>query len=354
MRIGYVPYSESLNKPGDLRRFVAYARDRNIKFELANPNERYDLVVLSEAADITIWADYPYGKIVYDLIDSFLAIPKSNIKHWLREPLWYLLGRRTNLHFNPWKLVESMCRRADAVVCTTEAQKSDISQHCDNVYIVLDAHNSVVKELKTDYSAQNPFRLVWEGLPNNITQLKTIKSVLQEVATQTPLVLNIVTDLSQPRFLGRFGCVQSLDLAKEIFDEVNVYAWTEDTCSEVVRSSDLAIIPIDLSDPFSFGKPENKLLLLWRMGMPVITSATPAYARAMGAVGMNYLACLGDCQWRVALDKMIQSESLRQEAGLRGRSFAESHHGKELEFSRWDKVFLSLGFDFGKKQCLPR
>jgi glycosyltransferase involved in cell wall biosynthesis len=350
MRIGYVPYSESLSKPGDLRRFVAYARERGIKFEFANPNERYDLVVLSEAADITMWENYSQGKIVYDLIDSFLAIPKSNIKHWLREPLWYLMGRRAKLRFNPWRLVESMCRKADVVVCTTEEQKRDISHYCSNVHIVLDVHESVVKAVKKDYGAQNPFRIVWEGLPNNIAQLKTIKSVLHEISANTPLVLNLVTDLSQPRFLGRFGSIESMELAKEVFDVVNVYAWSEENCSEVVRNSDLAIIPIDLSDPFVFGKPENKLLLLWRMGIPVVASATPAYSRTFAAAGMEDLVCKKDSQWRDVLNNMIQNDLLRQEVGCRGREFAESYHSKDLELSRWDNVFLSLGFDFTKKQ----
>ena len=83
-RIGYVPYSSSLAMPGDRRRFVAYARARNLPFELARPKERYDIVVLSELADISVWCDYPYGKIVYDLIDSYLAIPRTDWKQMLQ------------------------------------------------------------------------------------------------------------------------------------------------------------------------------------------------------------------------------------------------------------------------------
>ena len=48
-----MPYSSSFIKPGDRRRFVAYARARNLAFEVADPAERYDLVVLSETADLT-------------------------------------------------------------------------------------------------------------------------------------------------------------------------------------------------------------------------------------------------------------------------------------------------------------
>src|SRR6185312_15235316 len=77
IRIGYVPYSGRFTKPGDRRRFVAYARARNLEFEVADPDKRYDLVVLSETADISVWPDYRHGKIVYDLIDSYLSVPRT-------------------------------------------------------------------------------------------------------------------------------------------------------------------------------------------------------------------------------------------------------------------------------------
>ena len=32
----------------------------------------------------------------------------------------------------------------------------------------------------------------------------------------------------------------------------------------------MAIIPIDLTDAFARGKPENKLVMLWQLGMPVL------------------------------------------------------------------------------------
>lgn len=346
-RIGYVPYTATLERPGDRRRFVAYAHARNLPFELARPEERYDLVVLSEVADISVWCDYPHGKVVYDLIDSYLAIPRSNVKQWLRGAVWYALGRHRRLRLDHWAAIQDMCRRADAVVCTTEEQREDIRHYCPNVHIVLDVHSSVIHQVKEDYRCGEPFNLVWEGLPSNITQLKQIRDVLRDINKRRPLVLNIVTDPDQPRLLGRFGRVQSLDLAHEVFDSVRLHPWDEATCSEIIRNCDLAVIPIDLSDPFVTGKPENKLLLLWRMGMPVVTSATPAYQRAMRDAGLEGLACRDQREWLIALERIIGGESLRREAGMRGRELAETRFGREVMLAQWDAVFASFGFDFG-------
>lgn len=353
-RIGYVPYSATLEKPGDRRRFVAYAHARNLTFELACPKQRYDLVVLTEVADISVWRDYPHGKVVYDLIDSYLAIPRSNVKQWLRGAVWYAIGRHRRLRLDHWATIQDMCRRADAVVCATEEQQGDIQRYCPNVHIVLDVHSSVVHKVKEDYRCGEPFNLVWEGLPSNITQLKEIRDVLRDINKRRSLVLNIVTDPDQPRLLGRLGRVQSLDLARSVFDSVRLHPWEEATCSEFIRKCDLAVIPIDLSDPFVTGKPENKLLLLWRMGMPVVTSATPAYQRAMRDAGLEGLACRDQREWLVALERLIGDESLRREAALRGRELAKTRFGKEVMLARWDAVFSSLGFSFGAKLAIRR
>ncbi|NDG40652.1 MAG: hypothetical protein EBY28_15095, partial [Betaproteobacteria bacterium] len=134
LRIGYVSYSQTLNLPGDRRRFARYAGQRGIEFELADPDKMYDIVVVSEAADISVWANYPHGKIVYDLIDSYLAIPRSNLKGRLRGLAKYISRQHRHLQLDHWRAIEKMCRRADAVICTTEEQQRDIEKFCSNVH----------------------------------------------------------------------------------------------------------------------------------------------------------------------------------------------------------------------------
>ena len=85
--------------------------------------------------------------------------------------------------------------------------------------------------------------------------------------------------------------IKSFEVAKAIFGNVVFHRWNEATFSEVVTKSDVAIIPIATGDPFTRGKPGNKLALLWRMAMPVVTSATPAYRRMQDAAELGYLAC---------------------------------------------------------------
>ena len=346
IRIGYVPYSDSFTRPGDRRRFIAYARARHLEFEVADPNERYDLVVLSETADISVWPDYQHGKIVYDLIDSYLSVPRSNPAQLLRGSAWFMLGKHRKFRPDYLSSLRQMCQRADAVVCSTVEQSQIIGQYCHNVHVVLDVHEMVIRDVKTDYSIADPIRVVWEGLPSNLPQLTQIAPVLKELGERHRLELHVVTDPARERLKGLLGEVDTRQYLAHHFSQSVFHEWDERTCSRLVSSCDIALIPIDLADPFVRGKPENKLLLLWRMGMPVIAAGTPAYRRAMTKVGTPQLACVSADEWRAAFEYLISSETVRREAATRGQVHAQTYHGPEMVLARWDQVFSSLGLNF--------
>jgi hypothetical protein len=345
-RIGYSPFSNSLTHPADLRRFVSYARARNLPFEIARPNEHYDIVVLSEIADVPAWSEYRGGKIVFDFIDSYLAIPRTDPKQLLRGLVWYANGRHSRLRLDFKGALQTMCRRADAVVCTTDEQRNDIGMCCPNVHIILDIHDNVLRSRKQNYTASTTFNLVWEGLPSNIPQLGAIGSVLREVSERRPVVLHVVTDANRPGVMPCLPRIKSARVARNIYENVVLHRWDETSLSAIVTKSDVALIPIFTGDPLTRGKPGNKLALLWRMGMPVVTSATPSYRRMQESAGLGYLACDNRLGWLSALDRLMNDEAARREAGQRGHAFAAENLQTSKLLSLWDDVFSSIGFDF--------
>ena len=342
LRFGYVPYSPSLEMPGDRRRFVHYARRRGLDFEIADPSKAYDVVVLSERADLSVWTGWTKGRIVYDLIDSYLAIPRTSVRGQLRGLAKFVSRQSRHLQIDHWKAVAGMCRRADAVVCTTQEQRGDIARYCSNVHVILDVHGSVAREVKTDFAAGPVFRLVWEGLGANVPSLELLSGVLRRIDARRPLTLVLVTDPIYHRHLGAFGTTRTEDVARRIFHRVEIHPWTEESCARIACSCDLAVIPLDADDAFARGKPENKLLLFWRMGIPTLTSSTPAYDAAMHAAGLD-LTCGSERAWEDTLERCIASEDLRREAGEKGRRFAEAHHDAASVLARWDAVFASIG-----------
>jgi glycosyltransferase involved in cell wall biosynthesis len=344
-RIGYAPYNASLRAPGDRRRFVAYAKSRRLAFELAQPGECYDLVVITTPADITYWAARQHGKIVYDLIDSYLAVDNTTFRDRFRGPYKFLTGAHRRLKWDYREAVKRMCRRATAVVCSTEEQKRDISNYCENVHVILDAHHTVTKTRKETFEAEGVFKIAWEGLPSNLPQLNVIRNALRTLNAEQAIELHVITDPIIPRFWGHFGRIETNTVAKKVFANVVCHPWEEASCAALICACDLAVIPIDLSDPFTRGKPENKLALLWKMGMPVVVSATPAYERTMSSAGLDHV-CRTEADWIRTIREMMDSKKSRRTAALKGYEHATTNYTEARIFSRWDSVFASCGFDF--------
>jgi hypothetical protein len=349
LKIGYAPLSKKFDHPGDLRRFCYFAEKRNIKFEHANPSEVYDLVVLTQNADISIWSEYQKEncKIIYDFVDSYLNVPRWNLKGLLRGSAKYIAGQSRYLRLNHWKALQAMCKRADGVACSTEEQKKSILPSCDNVHVILDFHFNLMRSTKVDYSAGKPFNLVWEGLPGNLKFVFDISEVLEELSAKYDIAFHAVTDLSYGKYMRNYCIRSTLPLANKIFKNSYVHEWKTENLASTVSSFDLAIIPIPLNKPFgldnslAIGKPENKLLLLWRMGMPTVVSATPAYQRVMDQCGLP-MTCRTQDEWFNTLEKYMNDETLRREAGQNGKFFVENNYSEDILLSKWDDLISSV------------
>lgn len=226
-RIGYVPIKAGFQGPGDRRRFCYYAMKRNLKFEIARPSEVYDLVVLTAAADISVWSQYcrAGAKIVYDLVDSYLAIPQRRPKAFFRGLAKYVTRQTRHLLWNYSAGIERMCRRADTVICSTAEQRIDILPYCSDVRIILDFHGTVVRTQKRNYSAGRVINFVWEGLPSNLQFLSEIRSELCAIEEKRPLAIHAITDLRYGKYLnGRFLKRRTEDEARKILAPIRLYS----------------------------------------------------------------------------------------------------------------------------------
>ena len=343
MRIGYVPYSEDLRQPADRRRFPYYAERRGLAFELADPREDYDVVVVTPRTDLVGWSRYRPGqaKLVFDIVDSYLDIPRANPKAVLRGPAKFLAGEARHPFFSYRRAIERILERADAATCATPEQAATIARFCPNAHAILDFQSRMVATVKDDYRAGSPFNLVWEGLGENVRWFSEISGPLREIARNRPLVLHLITAIEFGQLTQRFWTRQTAQIAAHHFDEVRVHPWSEESVSVIASTCDLAVIPLPLDRPLERGKPESKLVSFWLMGMPVVTSSTPAYARVMSAAGQE-LECRSEAEWTDALIRMVDDEAAREQAGRGGRAFAEREYAEECLLEAWDRVFESL------------
>jgi len=342
-KIGYCPKSKDFSHPGDRRRFIFYAKRKNLQVEIAKPHQNYDLLILNQDADLSIWLNYKSEdtKVIFECNNSYLAIKKTEFKGLLRGLAKFITRKNKYLRFNYWKMLEAMCLRADAVVCSTDDQKSYIKPFCNNVQIILDAQDEEVKRVKSDYEVKKIINIVWEGMAGNIYQVLQLKNVFSELEKKYDIALHFITDLEYYHYAGVYGKRITEDIVNGLCKNVHIYEWDQKTFSDIVCSCDIAVIPIDLNNPLAKGKPENKLLLFWRMGMPTITSATTTYSLAMKKAGID-LTCYDNDDWFIRLEKCILDEDYRRSVGINGKRFADSEYSDEMIYQQWDSLISTL------------
>jgi hypothetical protein len=332
----------SLDTPGDRRRFVFYAKLRGIQFEIADPNKNYDYIVLSQRADLSVWGKRQQDncKIIYDCIDSYIMMPRTDPKALLRGLAKFLSRQSKHLQLSHWRAIEEMCENSAAVICSTPEQRAVLQQYCPNTHIILDAHPECAQQ-KTDYSTKKPFKLVWEGFGENLRWFSDIAETLNSLARKHSIELHIFTNLTYGKYLSSIGMSSSAELIHKYIPDAIVHPWQADTVSQGIIDCDLALIPVDLNNAFAAGKPINKLLFFWRMGMPTVVSATPAYKQAMQAANLR-MACSSKAQWNETLLRYMTSENLRREAGEKGRTYAQSQFNTQSLAEKWDELFRSI------------
>jgi len=347
LSIGYAPYSSDFSAAGDRRRFVYYANSKAIDFEIAKPENEYDIVYVTHGADITLWSKYDKSKavIVYELIDSYLATPVFSFYGLFRGVAKYLSGTYKYCQLNQKKSIESMCRRADIVICSTEEQKNHIRRYCDDVRIILDVKSEYHNHRMTlqPKIKNNEINIAWEGVPQNIKSFTVIRDALSILSKQYQINLHLITALKYKQYMNKYVTKHAINEVKKYIDinNVHLYQWNELTVSHIASACDFAIIPINSNDTMDKGKPEDKLLIFWLMGLPAVVSETPAHLRAMKGAGVS-MACSTTNDWVSTIKDIVDNKTKRNQSAKKGFAYASRVNSKERIISLWDDLFEDI------------
>lgn len=349
MRIGYGAYSKDFSVPGDRRRFAKYAKERGIKFEFANPKNEYDFVYLTYNSDIPAWIEKKKQrgdklKLVFELIDSYLAEPVTT-KTRLRGISRFVANTDSRPTLDFQNSIKEICSIADGIVCSTIEQKKMIAPLNKNIHVSLDIFEGDITTTKTNFNkSQDKLKLVWEGQPYTLNNVLIIKDVLNELSQIVEL--HIVTDSHFYRFYKKYFKRETKQILKEITCKKIFHNWEKSTFSKIITNCDLAIIPINLADDMQKGKPENKLMLLWKMGMPVITSQSPAYKRAMdhGEIEMYCKNLKEDWVNKIKWYYAMSAEE-RKTFSMGTQNFANQHYSENKLMNSWDKILKSVNVE---------
>ena len=346
LSIGYWPLAESLNSAGDRRRLVFWATARGHKIT-TDLTQNVDVIVASENADF----NSPFFSqnripVIFDLIDAYLS-PLNLYDDFARGFAKKLSGQISG-NVKPFSHhIRNFCMNSSAVVCSSIEQEEVIKGYNTNTHVILDSHEEIAfnyPELSKIGKAEVR-RILWEGQPATIRGAKQISSVLYQLSITNNLLFNFITDEKYYQILNRYIKKDTLQLLKRDLNQVeslvNVVPWTPLNLNKFALESDVAMIPIDLSSPMQRLKPENRLLIMWRLGLPCLTSPSPAYIRVAMKAGVS-ATCANLEDWLRNFNRILNNPDFSHNEIIRGQDYLRENHNKLSLLKKWDIAFESV------------
>ncbi|MDP1720690.1 MAG: hypothetical protein Q8L08_06815 [Candidatus Nanopelagicaceae bacterium] len=347
IRIGYVPISHDLSAPGDRRRVAFWAKSRGHEIVL-DLRESFDVLLLSERSNLSAYKKEASGApIVFDLVDGYLAT-ESVLHDWFRGTSKVLASQLSGTPKPFTKFVANLCSQSAAVICSSPEQREMILPYSKNVHVILDSHEEIPLLPFVDRSQKSSQaqQILWEGMPATLAGVAQIHKALENLQNRNDgLHLNFVTDPNYYRLLGKFFSGQTSSLLRKslhgAYESSEIIPWTQSSLVNAAKRSTAAIIPIQLQNKLQYMKPENRLLIMWRLGLPCLTSSSPAYKRVALSAGTD-TTCETPEQWEAKLSRVLNDRDFARNVVTRGQAYLAENHNSEILLSKWDQAFQSV------------
>lgn len=334
-----------MGHPADRRRLVYWAKKRGHEITL-DLDQKVDVLVLSERADLTSWSRRdPRPPLIVDLVDGYLGNERL-WRDWARGTGKVLTRQVSGPPRSFREIVAEACSLSQAVICETVEQRETIIPYCANTHAILDFHEELPMLAYREPKPVGNFPfLMWEGMPFTAKGLLLLEETFSEIAKSRSISLDMVTDLTYPLFLGKYfyrGTENILGGIPRILGErFSLTKWSLEAVVATAKRSDLAVLPLDPEGTLNPLKAENRLLMMWRIGLPVLTSPSLAYNRVMAQTELNGV-CANPSEWHQKVVEMIESPELRQRSVERGQQYIRDTHSEKIVLEAWDKLFESV------------
>lgn len=340
LKIGYSPQVADMSHPADRRRLITWAELRGHKIT-TDLSARVDAIFLSGRADFAKIPEYlGRAPVIIDLIDGYLD-DAGLVNDYARGVGKVVLGQISGPPQRYRTILSRAISLASATVCASVEQKDRISIFTNNCHVILDFHEEFpflpFSELKDKRG-----HLMWEGQAFTASGLQTLSQVFTHLIKQEGISLAAVTDISSPRYFGHYGHRLTIDRIKPIPKlfgrDFEIIDWSIANVIENAKRSNVSIIPLDNDNFLNSLKPENRLLIMWRLGLPCLVSPTLAYSRVMKEAGLDSI-CQTEKDWEIKLIETLRSASLQRVIVEKGQAYIREKHSLAGTLNKWDEVF---------------
>ncbi len=337
LRIGLFPYSANLTHPADRRRIVSWARAKGHTL-LVGESKDVDFILISEGVDFIGLSKTSGPPKIFDLIDGYLA--KQDFHNDLIRGVTKSLIRQHHTFPRSYtSMIAETCRKVDLVICSSVEQKSTILPHNQNVHTILDNHSEFPLRPYQPNKANSKPLFFWEGTTHTLGGLEQLSEVLQNLTYK----FSIVTDTNHPSILGKYFNQDVKNRLKKSLHGHNFQFHPWSIQEVIARSSEahLALVPVDLDSGIQRLKPENRLLIMFRLGVPCLTSAISSYKR-VESILKTKVTCESPQDWNSAINHFLFDQELAAHQVAQGQKYLKEQHNEDLLFDKWDKAISSL------------
>lgn len=352
--IGVVPHAAGMTGAADRRRLGCWSSARQRQLETGSP-EACRVVVLPPLVDHAAWLAWRRGRsdrrVVLNVVDfrylQEALDPGRDLGAVGRDAgrtLLYGKGASRLLPPPYSRRLRAMLHEADIVVSSNAEHAAFLGRFDIRSKPILDCHEEIPSlEVRQDTPLQS-LRLLWEGKLATLPFLMELQPALTELARSTPIELTLCTDQYGYRFANRFGRITPINLVGDLTNvpglTIRVIPWSPSSLAASAQRAHAAVLPVSAKDTAAWMKAENRAMVMWRLGLPVLMSATPAYRRVAEEAGAGGVVQQRE-QWFPSLELLLD-DNWRLQQAIAGRQYVQAKHSPEVLHAAWDHVFADL------------
>jgi len=340
LKILYSGHSFDFSAPGDRRRIIRWAAARNHEI-VTEDSSTVDVKVITSSSNLSeVMKQKKSAPIILDLVDAY-HVGGSPYSDFLIAIHRSFKHRRLLSSFSFSNFLDEVMDRVDYIVFSSPEQRNLASFHFDKSTDILDFHDEF-PELSYSPPKKDRLELFWEGQTTSLRALDDNIDANSSDLKSCVEIVNVLTDPSTGMLFGKFIKTQTEAVFPKLFfsTSVNVQRqdWNLKKVNEVAQRSNLSLVPV-LSDPLNLHKPENRILIAWRMGLPVLASNTPSHQRLSITAQADF--CV-ESNWVEQICNLNKNRDLLEEQVFKGKKYLAQHHNTEVILAKWDALFAKV------------
>ena len=302
----------------------------------------FDLVFVGAGGDLARALELKRRKpgtgLIFDYANHYLE-EETRLKAFLR-PLLHSAQRGYAPYFRGYKaLIMELMSLSDQVVCSSTYQKNYLDALGIKASVITDIFDWEF-DIPDQIQEKPAHQFIWEGKAFNLDALLKLDKVIN---TFPDIPLSVLTDEK----FGGYGATQTL--GKSVEEELNArfhnafyFSWTSSVLKEELARSTLGILPINLGSSIGAAKPENRLILLWRFGVPALTSPLPSYKQLADRTGVDFI-CTDDHAWIERIKAYTASSDRNLARAQFLKDYADAHYSSTVILDQWRSVLAAVG-----------